>query len=73
VYWWHAAPPDLSHFVGGFTVSGALVRPVLRAEPSWRAPLQAATALLVTSLLAALYPAFRATRIPPADALAGRQ
>jgi ABC-type lipoprotein release transport system permease subunit len=73
VYWWHAAPPDLSRFVGGFTVSGALVRPVLRAEPSWQAPLQAAVALLVTSLLAALYPAFRATRIPPADALAGRE
>ena len=73
VYWWHAAPPDLSRFVGNFTVSGALVRPVLRAEPSWQAPLQAAAALLVTSLLAALYPAFRATRIPPADALAGRE
>lgn len=73
VYWWHAAPPDLSRFVGNFTVSGALVRPVLRAEPSWQAPLQAAAALLVTSLLAALYPAFRATRVPPADALAGRE
>jgi ABC-type lipoprotein release transport system permease subunit len=73
VTWWHTAPPDLSRFVGDFTVSGALVRPVLRAEPSWQAPLQAAAALLVTSLLAALYPAFRATRIPPADALAGRE
>jgi ABC-type lipoprotein release transport system permease subunit len=73
VYWWHVAPPDLSRFVGAFTVSGALVRPVLRAEPSWQAPLQAAIALLVTSLLAALYPAFRATRIAPADALAGRE
>ena len=73
VYWWHVQPPDLSRFVGNFTVSGALVRPVLRAEPSWQAPLQAAAALLVTSLLAALYPAFRATRIAPADALAGRE
>ena len=73
VYWWHARPPDLSRFVGAFTVSGALVRPVLRAEPSWQAPLQAAGALLVTSLLAALYPAFRATRIAPADVLAGRE
>lgn len=73
VWWWHASPPDLSRFVGTFTVSGALVRPVLRAEPSWQAPLQAAIALLITSLLAALYPAFRATRIAPADALAGRE
>ena len=73
VYWWHVRPPDLSRFVGNFTVSGALVRPVLRAEPSWQAPLQAGLALLVTSLLAALYPAFRATRIAPADALAGRE
>ncbi len=73
LYWWHAAPPDLSRLVGNFTVSGALVRPVLRAEPSWGVPLQAAAALLVTSMLAALYPAFRATRIPPADALGGRE
>jgi len=73
VYWWSTAPLDLSRFVGAFTLSGALVRPVLRAVPSWQAPLQAAAALLVTSLLAALYPAFRATRIPPADALAGRE
>lgn len=73
VVWWHAAPLDLSRFMGNFTVSGALVRPVLRAVPSWQAPLEAAVALLVTSLLAALYPAFRATRIPPADALAGRE
>jgi ABC-type lipoprotein release transport system permease subunit len=73
VYWWHTAPLDLSRFVGAFTVSGALVRPVLRAVPTWQAPLQAAAALLITSLLAALYPAYRATRIPPADALAGRE
>jgi ABC-type lipoprotein release transport system permease subunit len=73
VYWWHIAPLDLSRFVGAFTLSGALVRPVLRAVPTWQAPLQAAAALLLTSLLAALYPAFRATRIPPADALAGRE
>ena len=47
---------DLSAFVGDMTVSGALVRPVFRADPSWGAPLGAAVALLVTSLLAALYP-----------------
>ncbi len=73
LYWWHAAPLDLSRLIGNFTVSGALVRPVLRAEPSWGVPLQAAAALLVTSIIAALYPAFRATRIPPADAMGGRE
>jgi putative ABC transport system permease protein len=72
LYWWHVAPPDLSGAVGNMTISGALVRPVLRAELSWSVPIQAAFALLVTSILAALYPAFRATRIPPADALGGR-
>ena len=73
VYWWSTSPLDLSRFVGAFTVSGALVRPVLRAVPSWQVPLQAGAALLLTSLLATLYPAFRATRIPPADALSGRE
>jgi len=73
VYWWRTAPLDLSGLVGAFTVSGALVRPVLRTVPSWQTPIQAAVALLLTSLLAALYPAFRATRVPPGDALAGRE
>lgn len=72
-YWWSVAPLDLSRVVGAFTLSGALVRPVLRTVLSWQVPLEAAAALLFTSLVAALYPAFRATRIPPADALAGRE
>ena len=72
IAWWHRAPPDLSRFVGGFTMVGALVRPVLRAEYPTTMFVLAGVALLVTTLLASLYPAFRATRVPPADTLAGR-
>lgn len=70
--WFHVSPPDFSSMVGGFTMAGALIRPVLRVEYSVEAPLLSAAALLVTAVLAALYPAYRATRVPPADALAGR-
>jgi ABC-type lipoprotein release transport system permease subunit len=73
VYWWHVAPLDLSRFVGDMTMTGALVHPVFRADPSIGTPLISAVALLVTSILAALYPAWRATRVPPADALGGRE
>jgi ABC-type lipoprotein release transport system permease subunit len=73
LWWWHVSPLDLSAVVGDMTLSGALMRPVFRADPSWGAPLAAAAALLVTSVVAALYPAWRATRVPPADALGGRE
>lgn len=73
LYWWHVSPLDLTRFVGDMTMSGALVRPVFRADPSWSPALISAAALLVTSILAALYPAWRAARVPPADALAGRE
>ena len=73
LWWWHLSPLDLSRFVGDMTMSGALVHPVFRADPSWGASLAAAAALLVTSVLAALYPAWRATRVPPAEALGGRE
>jgi len=70
--WWHRSPPDMSFLYGGFTMAGALVRPVLRVQYSLEAPLLAAAALLVTAVLAAAYPAWRATRVPPADALSDR-
>lgn len=70
--WWHHAPPDLSVLFGDFTMVGALVRPVLAVEYSASAPLLSAGALLITTILAALYPAYRAVRVPPADALSGR-
>jgi ABC-type lipoprotein release transport system permease subunit len=70
LYWLHNYPPDLSNLFGNFTMSGSVVRPVLRAEYSLEGPIYAAVALLITSILSALYPAYRAVKILPADALA---
>jgi putative ABC transport system permease protein len=69
--WWHSAPPDLSFFYGEFTMFGALMRPVLRVEYDIPMSLWTALALLVTALVAALYPASQAARVPPADTLSG--
>jgi ABC-type lipoprotein release transport system permease subunit len=69
--WWYAAPADLSWLYGDMTLQGVLLRPVMRVtlEPaSW---VGAAVALFATALLAALYPAWRASRVPPADTLSG--
>ena len=70
--WLHYAPLDLTALVGDMQFAGALIRPVLRFEYSLAAPLMSAGGLLITAVLAALYPAIRAVRVPPADALAGR-
>ena len=70
--WWHHTPLNLGWLIGDLELAGALVRPVLRIEYSADGPLLAAGGLLVTAVLAALYPALRAARVPPADALAGR-
>jgi ABC-type lipoprotein release transport system permease subunit len=70
LYWLHNYPPDLSNMFGDFTMSGTVVRPVLRAEYSVDGPVVSAVALLITSILSALYPAYRAVKILPADALA---
>jgi ABC-type lipoprotein release transport system permease subunit len=70
--WWHHTPPDLSPWFEGFEWTGAQWRPVLRVEYSMDAPLLSAGALLFTSVFAAVYPAWKATRVPPADALADR-
>jgi ABC-type lipoprotein release transport system permease subunit len=70
--WWHVAPPDLSWLFGDFTMLGALIRPVLRVEYPWAMIVGAAIALFATAVLAALYPALRSARVPPADTLAGR-
>ena len=69
--WWYAAPVDLSWLYGEMTMQGVLLRPVMRVtlDPaSWAG---AAVALFATALLAALYPAWRASRVPPADTLSG--
>ncbi len=70
--WWYQAPPDVSWLFGEYTLSGALMRPVLRVEYPWAMGAGAAFALFVTAVLAAVYPAVRAARVPPADTLSGR-
>jgi ABC-type lipoprotein release transport system permease subunit len=69
--WWHNAPPDLSWLYGDFTMFGALVRPVLRVEFNAGMAIWTGVALLITAILASLYPAARAARVPPADTLSG--
>ncbi len=69
--WWHNWPPSLGPLFGDVTLMGALLVPDLRVEynvPMW---IWTAVALIVTALLAALYPAARAACIPPADTLSG--
>ncbi|MGI9625991.1 MAG: ABC transporter permease [Longimicrobiales bacterium] len=68
----HANPIDLSRFVGSYSMVGAQVRPLLTVEYSWDGPLASGVALVLTGILSALYPAWKAVRIPPADALANR-
>jgi len=70
--WWKAAPPDMSWIYGGFTMAGGLMRPILRVEWPTSMIFITAAAMFVTALLAALYPAYRSSRVPPADTLAGR-
>ena len=71
MFWWHNAPPDMSWLYTDVTFMGALLRPTLRVE--WNVPVWfwSGLALVVTALLAALYPAARAARVPPADTLSG--
>jgi putative ABC transport system permease protein len=70
--WWHAAPPDMSWVYGGFTMAGGLMRPILRVEWPTSMIFITAGAMFVTALAAAIYPAYRSSRVPPADTLAGR-
>jgi ABC-type lipoprotein release transport system permease subunit len=70
--WWHNSPPDLSRWVGSFSWVGSQWRPLLRVEYSADAPIFSAVALFLTSIIAAVVPAWRATHVPPADALADR-
>ncbi|MDP7294466.1 MAG: FtsX-like permease family protein, partial [Vicinamibacterales bacterium] len=69
--WFHNAPPDMSWLYGELTLMGALMRPSLRVEYNFVVWTQAAFALLATAVLAAIYPAVRAARVPPADTLSG--
>ena len=69
--WWATAPPSLEWLFGSVTLQGALLEPSLRVGydlPGWTL---SALALLLTAVLAALYPAAKAARVPPADTLSG--
>ena len=69
--WFYAAPPSLGWLYGNVTLQGALLTPTLRVGinvPAWT---WATVGLILTALLAALYPAVRAARVPPADTLSG--
>jgi putative ABC transport system permease protein len=69
--WWHNAPPDLGWLYGDITMFGALLRPRLRVEYDVAIWVWAGLALIATAVVAAVYPAIRAARLPPADTLSG--
>ena len=68
----HNNPIDLSRFVGTYSFAGSAVRPMLTVEYSVWGPFVSAMALVGTGVVSALLPAWRAVRVPPADALANR-
>jgi ABC-type lipoprotein release transport system permease subunit len=72
VLWLMYFPIDLTPLTGEQMFMDTLFRFVLRVEHSWVTPMRAAAALVLTAVVAALYPALRAVRVPAAEALAGR-
>ena len=50
---------------------GSVVSLTMRVEYDMGFTAMAAAALMLTALLSALYPALRASRVPPADILSG--
>lgn len=69
--WWHNAPPDLSGLVADIEFMGSVVSLTMQVEYDLRFAMVTGLALLATTLLAAFYPAMRASRVPPADILSG--
>lgn len=72
VLWLMHYPLDLTPVAGEQMFMDTLFRFVVRVEPSGVLAAQSAAALIVTAVAASLYPAFRAVRVPAAEALAGR-
>ena len=69
--WFYLAPPSLAWLYDNVTLQGALLTPTLRVGinvPAWT---WATVGLILTALIAAFYPALRASRVPPADTLSG--
>lgn len=69
--WWHIAPPSLGWLYGNTTLGGVLITPSLRIAYDLTAWVWTTVALLVTTVLAAAYPALKAAAISPADTLSG--
>ena len=69
--WFYVAPPSLDWLYGSLTLYGALLTPSLRVGHNFPAWTWATAGLILTALVAALYPAVRAARTPPADTLSG--
>ena len=69
--WWHNAPPDLTALVGDIEIMGSVVSLTMQVEYDLPFAMVTGLALLATTLLAAFYPAMRASRVPPADILSG--
>ncbi len=70
--WVRANPIDLGSFVGTYSFMGSAIRPLLTVEYSLVEPVVSAVALLGTGIVSALLPAWRASRLLPADVLADR-
>ncbi len=71
IAWFYAAPPSLAGVWGNVTLQGALLTPSLRVGLDPVGWAWATVGLLLTAVLAGLYPAIKASRTPPADTLAG--
>ena len=69
--WFSVAPVSLEGLFQDITVEGALMTPTLRVGPNVPLWTSATIGLLVTVVVAAFYPAVRASRVPPADTLSG--
>lgn len=69
--WWAVAPPSLEWLFGSVTLQGALLEPSLRVGYDPAGWTWSGIGLLLTAFFAALYPAAKAARVPPADTLSG--
>lgn len=69
--WWAVAPPSLAWLFGSVTLQGALLEPSLRVGYDPAGWTWSGIGLLLTAFFAALYPAAKAARVPPADTLSG--
>src|SRR5262249_25643889 len=60
---------DLRSFVGEVSLAGSVVNPIWYGRNDFAAYVQSALGLAITALAAALYPALRAARLQPVEAI----